>query len=122
MSARATASWSAAAMVIVIAGNNPVYRVLVALAAVNLLLAARRPGRSIRGLLLLVLVAGLFSITLNLLLSHGGTHVLARLPTWLPGIGGPVSLETTAGPVFVTYDEGCGCRSPLRYLDPPVGW
>ena len=96
MSARATASWSAAAMVIVIAGNNPVYRVLVALAAVNLLLAARRPGRSIRGLLLLVLVAGLFSITLNLLLSHGGTHVLARLPTWLPGIGGPVSLESLA--------------------------
>lgn len=96
MSARATATWSATAMVVVIAGNNPVYRVLVALAALNLLLAARRPGRSLKGLLMLVLTAGVFSIALNLLLSHGGTHVFAQLPRWLPGIGGPMSLESLA--------------------------
>ena len=96
MNARAAAAWSAAAIVIVVAGNNPVYRILVALAALNLLVAWRRPGRSLRGLLGLVLSAGVFSIALNLLLSHGGTHVFAHLPTWLPGVGGPMSLESAA--------------------------
>jgi energy-coupling factor transport system permease protein len=96
VNARAAAAWSAAAVVIVVAGNNPVYRILVALAALNLLVVWRRPGRSFRGLVVLVLSAGVFSIALNLLLSHGGAHVVAHLPRWLPGIGGPLSLESAA--------------------------
>lgn len=92
MRARALAAWSGAALMIDLGSGNPVYRLLVILAAVNVLLAVSRTR--LRPLAGLVAAASSFAVLLNLLLGHAGAHVLAALPAWLPGIGGAVTLES----------------------------
>jgi energy-coupling factor transport system permease protein len=94
LSPRTIAAWSVAAMAVVLLTNNPVYRALVALVALNLLVAHRRPGISIRTLLGFLGGFALFTVAYNPLISHGGAHELVRLPEALPGIGGPVTLES----------------------------
>ncbi|HLQ61675.1 MAG TPA: energy-coupling factor transporter transmembrane component T, partial [Candidatus Acidoferrales bacterium] len=66
---------------------------LVLIAGLALLVRRRRPGQPLRPLLAAVLVAGVFAAALNLLLAHLGDHVLIRLPDWLPGLGGRLTLE-----------------------------
>ena len=102
MNARALTAWSAAGLLIVLASNNPVYRGLVMLAAVNVLLASLPRERSLRPLLLAVALAALATALLNPLLSHTGEHLLPGLPGWVPGIGGPLTLESVA------YGAGSG--------------
>lgn len=94
MSTRALACWSAAALVISLSTTNPVYRALVVLAAFNLLAGRSPAGRSLRPLAWGLLVAGLFAILFNLLFGHVGRDVVARLPDRLPGIGGPLTVES----------------------------
>jgi energy-coupling factor transport system permease protein len=91
---RTVAAWSAAAIAVIILANNPVYRALVALVALNLLVAQRRPGTSLRTIIGFLSVFALFTMAYNPLISHGGAHQLARLPEFLPGIGGAVTLES----------------------------
>jgi len=92
MNPRALAGWSAATLGCVLVTNNPVYRVLLLLAAANLVLAAA--PRRVRPLALGLAIAGLFALLLNSLLAHAGTHVYAQLPAAIPLLGGPLTLES----------------------------
>ena len=51
MNPRALGAWALAGVTIALATGNPIYRVLVLLCALNVLIALRRPGVSLRGLL-----------------------------------------------------------------------
>lgn len=93
MNPRALAAWSAAGLVMAVCTANPVYRAIVALCAVNLILARGRRGRATRALLIGIGVAALTSTVVTLLLSHTGANVLLRIPTGVPAIGGPVTVE-----------------------------
>ena len=94
MNPRAVAAWSAAAIIIVLASNNPVYRGLVVLLAINFLVAWRRPGRSLGPLLRMLGVATLVAVVISMGLSHAGAHVLFTIPKAFLGLGGPVTLES----------------------------
>ena len=93
MNARALAGWSTAGLTIVMTSVNPVYRAFVVLAALNLIVAAGRPGVSRRPLALSLLIAVALATAFNTVLGHSGTHVLARIPDALPVIGGPLTVE-----------------------------
>ena len=92
MNARATAAWSAATLGCVLLTNNPVYRGILLLCAVNfVVVVAPRRFRPIgTGLIL----AALFAVALNSLLAHAGAHAYAELPAWLPLVGGPLTIES----------------------------
>lgn len=96
MNPRAVATWAAACLAIVLLTNNPVYRGLVALVAINMLVAHRRAGISLRPLLVLLAWFALLTIAYNPLLSHAGSHPLTHIPRSLPGIGGAVTVESIA--------------------------
>jgi energy-coupling factor transport system permease protein len=89
---RALAAWSAAALCIVLATNDPAYRVVVMLCALNLVLMRAGAAR-LRFLLLGVGVAALTSTALTFLLSHTGDHVLLQIDDRVPAIGGRLTLE-----------------------------
>ncbi len=93
----AWAAWAVAAGVAALLLRNPLYLVLIALAA-GLVWAAQRQGSqrtllSGRGLARLGATILVFSTGLNMLFSHSGYTALWRLPPTLPYIGGPVTLE-----------------------------
>jgi energy-coupling factor transport system permease protein len=90
---RSLAAWSGSGLFITLATSNPVYRAVVLLCAANLLLARGRRGPGPRLLLVGIGIAALTATLLTLLLSHTGAHVLARLPSGIPAIGGPLTLE-----------------------------
>jgi energy-coupling factor transport system permease protein len=92
MNPRALAAWSAATLGCVLLTNNPVYRVLLLLAGANLVLAVA--PRRVRPLAVGLGIAGLFALLLNSLLAHAGSHVYARVPTSIPLVGGPLTLES----------------------------
>ena len=94
MTPRALLAWSLSGLVVVIIGNNPVYRAIVLVAALNLL--AARSRTSLRPLAVIMLVGATMSLLLNLAFSHAGSHVLFSLPHWLPAIGGDVTVESAA--------------------------
>ena len=96
MNPRALALWSLSAVTIALATGNPVYRVLVLLCALNLLVVMRRPGTSLRGLVIALIVAAIIAIAVTTLASHTGHHVLASLPSGIPVIGGPLTFEAAA--------------------------
>jgi energy-coupling factor transport system permease protein len=94
LSPRTVAAWSLAAIAVVLLTNNPVYRGLVALVALNLLVARRRPGISLGRMVGFLSAFALFTMAYNPLISHGGAHVLFRIPEAMAGIGGQVTLES----------------------------
>jgi energy-coupling factor transport system permease protein len=94
MNPRAVSAWSFAALTVALATSNPIYRALVLLCALDVLVAFRRRGTHIRGLLLAVTIAGIVALAITLLFSHTGTHVLLRLPDAIPALGGPITVET----------------------------
>jgi energy-coupling factor transport system permease protein len=102
MNARAVAAWSASGLFIVVLTNNPAYRGLVLLAALNFVVAHRRPGTRLRPLMALLLVATMISIAVSLLLSHTGEHVLFAIPSAIPVVGGTLTLESAI------YGAGAG--------------
>ena len=75
-----------------------------ALAGLALLLARRRPGRSLRPLLGVLGVALVTASVLNALLGHLGEDVLLTLPAGIPVIGGTV----TVGGLLFGLDAGLG--------------
>lgn len=93
MNPRALAAWSLSGVAIALSSGNPVYRTLVLLCALNVLLALRRPEVSLRGLLTALLVAAVIAITVTTLSSHTGAHALLTLPSGVPIVGGPLTLE-----------------------------
>ena len=88
---RAWLVWSIAAVTVALVSSNPVYRGLVALVALNVLLTWAPRGRRLRPLGWAVVLAAAFAALINLLASHTGANVIARLPDWLPLVGGPLT-------------------------------
>lgn len=100
MKPRAVAAWSVAAVAMVLLTNNPVYRALIGLVALNFILARRRRGVAVGPLLSILGVFGLFTMAYNPLISHAGTHQVAAIPSQIPGLGGAITLESMAFGVF----------------------
>ena len=96
MKPRAVAAWSAAAVSMVVLTNNPVYRALVGLIALNFVLHHRRRGVAVGPLLAILGGFGLFTIAYNPLISHAGIHRVTAIPAAIPGIGGAITLESMA--------------------------
>jgi energy-coupling factor transport system permease protein len=77
--------------------DNPVYRGLVALAALNVLLTWLPRGRHVsRPLALALLFAAGFAALINVIAGHTGADVMVRLPGDWPLIGGPLTVESLA--------------------------
>jgi len=93
---RAWLVWSLAAVTVALSTDNPVYRGLVALVALNVLLTWLQPGRRIRPLFLMLLIAAGTAALINVLAGHAGADVLARLPADWPLVGGALTLESLA--------------------------
>lgn len=93
---RAWLLWSLAAVTVALASDNPVYRGLVALAALNVLLRWLPPGRNLRPLAVAVVLAAAFAGLINVIASHTGADVLLRLPADWPLVGGPLTVESLA--------------------------
>jgi energy-coupling factor transport system permease protein len=91
---RAVAGWSGAGLLIVVLTNNPAYRLIVLLAALNLLVARRRPEARLRPVLVFLVMATVVSTVVSLALSHTGQHVLVSLPGGIPVLGGALTLES----------------------------
>jgi len=96
LASRAWLIWSLSAVTVALSTDNPVYRGLVALAALNVLLTWLPPRRRLRPLALALLFAAGIAALVNVLASHTGADVLARLPSDWPLIGGPLTLESLA--------------------------
>ncbi|MDQ6899933.1 MAG: energy-coupling factor transporter transmembrane protein EcfT [Candidatus Dormibacteraeota bacterium] len=96
---RAVAAWALACVVLALATSNPLYRVTAVIISLTVLI--RLAGwRRVRRLLL---AAGIFAGTtalLNVVVAHIGDTVLWTLPGWLPGLGGPWTLEALAYGLF----------------------
>ena len=93
---RAWLVWSLAAVTVALSTDNPVYRGLVALAALDVLLTWLPSGRRVRPLALALLAAAGFAALINVLAGHTGADVIARLPGDWPLVGGPLTLESLA--------------------------
>ncbi len=91
---RAWLIWSLAAVTVALSTDNPVYRGLVALAALNVLLAWLPPGRRVKPLALALLFAAGIATLINVLAGHTGADVLVRLPDDWPLVGGALTLES----------------------------
>jgi len=92
-----SAAWAGATAVIALLTRNPLYLMLIVLGASVVWAAQRAAAPSsllgARGLVRLAAAILAFSVILNLLFSHTGQTVLLRLPSALPYVGGPVTLE-----------------------------
>lgn len=95
MNARAVAAWSSTCIFIVLSTTNPVYKITV-LAAALIALAAGVGLRRLRGVLTGVLLISAFALLLNFVSAHLGTTVLFELPSGIPAVGGPYTLEALA--------------------------
>lgn len=118
---RAWVVWSLAAVTIALSTDNPVYRGIVALAALNVLLAWLPAGRRLRPLALSLAAAAAIGALINVLAGHTGADVIARLPGEWPLIGGPLTVESLA----FGADLGLGlvaallCAAPLSLVLEP---
>jgi energy-coupling factor transport system permease protein len=93
---RAWLIWSLAAVTVALVTDNPIYRGLVALVALDVLLTWLPSGRRIRPLALAVVFSAAFAALINLLAGHTGADVIVRLPDGLPLVGGPLTVESLA--------------------------
>jgi energy-coupling factor transport system permease protein len=93
---RAWLIWSLAAVTVALSTTNPIYRGLVALAALNVLVTWLPEGRRVRRLAVAVVLAAALAALVNVLASHTGVDVVVRLPSDWPLVGGPLTLESLA--------------------------
>jgi energy-coupling factor transport system permease protein len=93
---RAWLIWSLAAVTVAVSTDNPIYRGLVALAALNVLLTWLPRGRSVRPLFFMLLFAAGLAGTVNVIAGHAGVDVIVRLPSDWPLVGGPITVESLA--------------------------
>jgi energy-coupling factor transport system permease protein len=111
---RAWLIWSLAAVTVALSTNNPIYRGLVALAALDVLLTWLPEGRRVRPLAITVAVAAGFAALINVLAAHAGADVLASLPADWPLVGGNLTVETLA----FGADLGLGLAAALLAVAP----
>jgi energy-coupling factor transport system permease protein len=93
---RAWLIWSLAAVTVAVSTDNPVYRGLVALAALGVLLTWLPPGRRVKPLALMLVFAAGTAACVNLVAGHTGADVMVRLPSDWPLIGGALTVESLA--------------------------
>jgi energy-coupling factor transport system permease protein len=96
MNPRALAVWVGAVLLLSLGSEDPVFRALTLGAALAVLMVRRRPGTRLRPALVMVGAASLLTVVFNFLLSHTGDTVLVTAPSWLPVLGGPLTLEAAA--------------------------
>lgn len=92
MDGRSVAAWAAACLFVVLSTTNPAYKVLI-LGVVLAVLFASAGLRRMRPLLVGVGAIASFATLLNFASAHLGTTVLFSLPSGLPAVGGPYTLE-----------------------------
>ncbi len=109
--ARALALWVAAVVTIALASDDPAARAVCLASALLLLLRRRRGDARLRPLFTLVAVAAVASVVLNTLLSHTGATVLIGIPGWLPGVGGPLTLEAVLFGVDIALGLAACCMA-----------
>ncbi|HEX7590947.1 MAG TPA: energy-coupling factor transporter transmembrane component T [Candidatus Limnocylindrales bacterium] len=88
--------WSLAVVTVAVSTDNPIYRGLVALAALNVLLTWLPPGRRVKPLFVMLLFAAGLAATVNVIAGHAGVDVIVRLPSDWPLVGGPITVESLA--------------------------
>lgn len=88
--------WSLAAVTVAVSTDNPVYRGLVALAALNVLLTWLPPGRSVRPLFVMLFFAAGLAAGINVIAGHAGADAIVTLPSGWPLVGGPLTVESMA--------------------------
>lgn len=93
---RAWLIWSLAAVTVALSTDNPVYRGLVALAALNVLLTWVPAGRRVRPLVLTMIFAAGIATLINVIAAHTGADVIARIPSSWPLVGGELTVESLA--------------------------
>lgn len=90
---RALAIWVGAVLLVSLGSQDPIFRAIALGAALTVLVRRRRPGTRLRPALFAVTAASALTVLFNFLLSHTGDTVLVSVPTWLPVLGGPLTLE-----------------------------
>jgi energy-coupling factor transport system permease protein len=93
MNPRCLAAWSAAVLTVALISTNPAYRLAAAVIALDVTVVLSRPGQRLRPLLITIGSATATAVALDLLLGHSGAHVLLRIPSGVPVIGGPITVE-----------------------------
>ncbi len=93
MNPRCLAAWSAAVLTTALISTNPAYRVAAGLIALDVVVTLSRPGQRLRPLLLTVAVAAVTAVAVDLMLSHSGAHPFLHIPSAVPVVGGPITLE-----------------------------
>jgi energy-coupling factor transport system permease protein len=88
--------WVSAGLVLVLAANQPLARVLVLAGAWGLLARGRIAGRRLAPLAIGLGVLGVLTVAINGLLSHQGADRLLTLPSWVPAFGGAITAEAFA--------------------------
>lgn len=89
----AVGAWALAGLAIALAQSDPVSRAIVLAGAWLLLVRRRVPDRSLRPLAIgLAVIAGT-TVAVNGLLAHTGATVLAVVPSWVPLVGGILTVE-----------------------------
>ncbi len=91
--------WFAGALVLPLVSRNPLYLALELLIVAVVYLSLPRGSRSARAwrtFLLIGLTLAIFSIGFNLLTVHVGDRAFARLPDWLPIVGGKLTWNAFA--------------------------
>jgi energy-coupling factor transport system permease protein len=121
MKAAALAVWATAGVALSLSTANPVYRGLVAIIGLNVVLGLRRHDARLRPLATGLAIAAAIAVLVNLLLSHGGSHVLVRVPETVPFVGGPLTLEAAAYGVQTGLGmvATCLCVAPLAMVVEP---
>lgn len=89
----AVGAWALAGLAIALAQSDPVSRAVVLAAAWLLLVRRKVPDRRLRPLAVGLAVITATTVAVNGLLAHTGATVLAVVPSWVPLVGGVLTVE-----------------------------
>jgi energy-coupling factor transport system permease protein len=128
---RALLVWAAVGVTIAAASSNPAPRAAVLIAAAAVLAARRRPGARILPLTAGVTSMALLAALLSFAQAHLGDHAVFALPFWVPGLGGPWTLEALAygsfqglglAAIVVSVSVLAACLEAHQLIDALPGW
>lgn len=89
----AVGAWVLAGLAVALGSADPVPQAIVLAGAWWLLLLRREPERRLRPLALGLGTLAVVTVTVNGLLAHVGSTVVATVPSWVPLIGGQLTTE-----------------------------
>ena len=85
--------WVFAGLAVTMAGTDPATHVLVLVVAWALLTRRRTADRKLRPLAVGLAAVAVAAAIVNGVLDHTGATVMVRAPSWLPLVGGPITVE-----------------------------